>query len=279
MIWWGGGATLGAPRPPRIAFAMPTICRTALAALLLAAPLGAQQPTSALDSALAKVTARGRQLVAQDIAMWHGGDALMALRPTAAEVGAVVAHVLPNGRWEVLAGTLTAGRDTLVVRFRASQANADSQFVATRLDVPLRLTGVEREMAVAVAVASQDFGRVTRPFNSYVFPVGAGDFDVYFLPAQTRPDVVPHGGDVRYRITDHGTRILTKAPLHRSVLDRPNNPEAVAMMHTSFDSLPVETDVFLAMRRAPKLPEFVVTERWTYEVQTDGRITRRPTTP
>lgn len=258
---------------------MPTIRRTALAALLLAAPLGAQQPTSALDSALAKVTARGRQLVAQDIALWHGGDALMALRPTAAEVGALVARMLPNGRWELLAGTLTPGRDTFVVRLRASQTNADSQYVAARLDTPLRFTGIERDLAVALTVAGQDFGRITRPFNSYTFPLPQGDVDVYFLPAQTRPDVVPHGGDVRYRITDHGTRILTKTPLHRSILDRPNNPEAVAMMHTSFDSLPVETDVFLAMRRAPKLPEFVVTERWTYEVQTDGRITRRPTTP
>lgn len=258
---------------------MPTIRRTALAALLLTAPLGAQQSTPALDSALAKITARGKQLVAQDIALWHGGDALMALRPTAAEVGAVVARVLPNGRWEVLAGTLTAGRDTLVVRLQASQTNADSQFVAARLDVPLRLTGIERDMAVALSVASQDFGRVTRPFNSYVFPVGQGDLEVYFLPAQTRPDVVPHGGDVRYLITDRGTRIVTKTALHRSILDRPNNPEAVAMMHTSFDSLPVETDVFLAMRRAPKLPEFVVTERWTYEIQTDGRIKRQATKP
>lgn len=251
---------------------------TSLAAFLLAAPLAAQQPAT-IDSALAKITARGRQLVAYDIAMWHGSDAVLALRPAANEVGPVIAQVLPNGRWEVLAGTLSAGRDTFVVRYRASQTNADSQFVATRLDVPLRLTGREREMAVALSVAIQDFGKVTRPYNGYVFPLEAGEFEVYFLPAQTRPDVVPHGGDVRYRIADHGTRILTKTPLHRSILDRPNNPEAMAMVHTSFDSLPVETDVFLAMRRAPKLPEFVVTERWTYEVQTDGRITRQATKP
>ena len=253
--------------------------RAGLVALLLAAPLGAQQPAPAIDSALARITARGRLLVAQDIALWHGGDALMALRPTAAEVSALVPRLLPNGRWELLAGTLTRGRDTFVVNFRVPQVNGDSQFVATRLEVPLRLTGTEREMAVALAVARADFGKVSRPYNSYILPLGLDDVEVFLLPAQTRPDVAPHGGDVRYHLTDSGTRILSKTPLHRTILDRQAVPGAVAMMHTSFDTLPVETDVFLAMRRAPKLPEIVVTERVTYEIQPDGRISRRPTVP
>jgi hypothetical protein len=253
--------------------------RSVLLALLLAAPLGAQQPSAAVDSALARITARGRQLVAQDIALWHGGDALLALRPTAAEVSAVVARLLPNGRWELLAGNLTRGRDTFVVHIRVPQVNADSQFVATRLEVPLRLTGTERDMAVALSVARADFGKVTRPYNSYALPRGLDDVEVYLLPAQTRRDVVPHGGDVRYHLTDGGTRIITKTPLHRTILDRPTAANAVAMFHTSFDSLPVETDVFLAMRRAPKLAEIVVTERFTYEIQPDGRISRRATVP
>jgi hypothetical protein len=258
---------------------MPPINRFALLALLLAAPLGAQQSPAAVDTALARITARGRQLVAQDIALWHGGDALLALRPTAAEVSAVVARLLPNGRWELLAGNLTRGRDTFVVHIRVPQVNADSQFVATRLEVPLRLTGTERDMAVALDVARADFGKVSRPYNSYALPRGLDDVEVYLLPAQTRRDVVPHGGDVRYHLTDGGTRIVTKTPLHRTILDRPTAANAVAMFHTSFDSLPVETDVFLAMRRAPKLAEIVVTERFTYEIQPDGRISRRATVP
>jgi hypothetical protein len=246
--------------------------------VLFAAPAVSQTAVQRTDSTLSAITARGRLLLAYDIAAWHGGDALQALKPAPGDVNASFARRMPSGRWEVIYGRLTSTKDTFYITYRATQTDADSQFTAAKLPAPLADVGVQREMALAFETAQHDFGKITRPYNSYVLPAEGGGFWVYLLPAQTDPRVFPLGGDVRYQITG-GTTIAEKVRLHNAILDRQAVPaNAVAMMHTSFDSLPSETDVFVVLRRFPKIPEVVATKKVNYEIGIDGSISTLPAT-
>jgi hypothetical protein len=255
----------------------PILFSLAIAAASVPAAAG-QTPAPPADSTLAAITARGRALLRYDIASWHGGDAIVALKPIPGEINASFARVTRSGRWEVVFGRLNAAKDTFYITYRATQTDADSQFTAAKLPTPIADVGVQREMALAFQTAQQDFGRITRPYNAYVIPASGQDLWVYLLPAQTDPRIFPLGGDVRYRITG-GSSIVEKVRFHNAILDRvmPQsgrpNEVPVAMVHTSFDTLPSETDVFVVLRRAPKLPEVVVTRNFLYQIAIDGTIT------
>ena len=242
---------------------------------VLAAPAAAQAQAAPADSVLAAITARGWELVRYDIAAWHGGDALEALKPDMREINASFARVGPRGKWEVVYGRLTEKKDTFFVTYRAVQFGPDSQFAATRVAVPEPDIAAQREMALDFQIAQQDFGPVTRPYNAAILPAPAGGFWVYLLPAQTDPRNFPLGGDVRYWIVNGA--IVAKVRFHTAILDRPTptpggGQQLVAMMHTSFDSLPSETDVFVVLRRVPKLPEVVATKNFNYQIAVDGTI-------
>jgi hypothetical protein len=258
---------------------MPNMRAVPLVALL-ALPVAAQSPSPPADSTLAGITARGRQLLQYDIAAWHGGDAVMALQPKPGEITVSFARLVADNKWEVSYGRLNETKDAFLVTYRAVQTDADSAFTATHLAVPIaeRFGYVLRARSIETAL--QDFGTTTRPYNSYVLPDLKGGFYVYLLPAQTSPRSFPLGGDVRYRIVN-GTTIVEKVRFHNAILDRPmptpaGGDKLVAMMHTSFDSLPSESDVFVVLRRFPKLPEFVATAHFNYQIAVDGTITWAP---
>ena len=257
-------------------FAMHLNLKLALVALVAAAvPVHGQTPPT--DSTLAAITARGRMLQQYDIAAWHGGDAIMALHPQPGEVTVSVAVRNPDGSWLVNYGRLSEKKDTFYITYRATQVNADSVFTAARFAAPLPQVGALREMALAIETATRQFGRVNRPYNSYIVPAPAGGYWVYFLPAQTDSRTFPLGGDIRYRILG-GTTIADSARFHRTILERvtgtaPDGSKQVASFHTSFDSLPSETDVFVVLRQSPKLPELVATKNFTYQIDIDGTIT------
>lgn len=254
---------------------MPTSYRLVLLLAGLAAPVTAQLPAPPADSTLAAISARGRMLQQYDIAAWHGGDAIMALQPKPGEVTVAVSYRLPDGTWQVNYGRLSERKDTFYVTYRAVQVNADSAFTASRFAAPLPLVGLIREMAVAMEVAQRQFGKVARPYNSYVIWAPKGVW-VYMLPAQTDTRSFPLGADARYHVVD-GV-IADSVRFHRTILERqtalrPNGGAQVASIHTSFDSLPSETDVFVVLRQFPRLPELVATKNFTYQIGVDGVIT------
>jgi hypothetical protein len=262
---------------PRLIPRLALLLAAPAAALAFAPNASAQLPTPPSDSTLAAISARGRTLLQYDIAAWHGGDAVMALKPAPGEVTASFARRNPDGSWAVYYGRLSAAKDTFYITLRADQVDADSGFTASRLATPGPTTGVLREMALALETATHQFGKINRPYNSYVVPAPAGGFWVYFLPAQTDTRAFPLGGDIRYRITD-GTQIVDSVRFHHAILERqtavrPNGETQVASVHTSFDSLPSETDVFVVLRQFPRLPEIVVTKNFYYQVAIDGTIT------
>lgn len=230
-----------------------------------------QEPSPPTDSALAGITARGRAIVAYDIAAWHGTDAVMALKPTR-QITASIARQEQTGRWKVFFGDLSATRDTMYVHYSAEQTSSDSTFLGLAHDPPLAVTGAPARMAAAIRTAVAAFGAVTRPYNAYAIPATPSGIWVYLLPAQTTLTEFPHGADARYWLDASGTRVLASHRFHRTILNLASQPNAVAGMHTSFDSLPAETDVFMVLRRHPSLPELISTEHYHFEVRRDGTI-------
>jgi hypothetical protein len=240
--------------------------------ILVASGTLAQRPNPP-DSVLRAITSRGRELVAYDIAAWHGSDAITALGVPERDLSASIARRDSTGKWELLVGRLSPARDTFFVLYRAIQ-HSDSTFTAMRESHPVPFTGAERAMAVAIDTVQRQVRPGPRPYNSYVITADHG-YWVFLMPAQTDPGIFPHGGDWRARVQDG--RIVALSRLHNTILDRTTPPpNAVTMAHTSFDTLPSETDVFMVLRRAPRLSELVVTSSTDFTIDTTGRIVAAP---
>jgi hypothetical protein len=100
---------------------------------------------------------------------------------------------------------------------------------------------------------------------------------VYLVPATTRPGVWPLGGDVRYLMSQDGTKIVEKRQLHNSLIEveRPkdDSQKQVAGIHTHvLDDVPEDTDVFHVLRRKSAVPEIIVTRRFVFLVDAVGEV-------
>ena len=243
-------------------------------ALLMAAPQArAQTGDAIMDTVLAGITARGRELAAYDVAAWHATDAVQALPGERLPVNAFVARQDSSGRWVVSFGRLAEARDTFYRAYEAVQGDTPEQFNVKVHSPPEAMTGHERAAAAALRLGISAFGPVQRPYNGYVFPAPGGDWWVYLLPAQTEWGVFPHGSDVRYRVSADGASILETRPMHRTLMNRQLPDSATLGMHTAVvDTLPEDSDVFLVLSRVPHKPEYVVSDCCIYAVQLDGRI-------
>jgi hypothetical protein len=262
-----------------------------LAALALAsAPLAAQNavPPRAMphdaappnDSTLGAITARGRALAAYDAAAWHASDALMAL--TAAPQG-VTGYVVRQAEagWVVAFGRLSDDRSSFVVAYEArpgADSSRNAGYTATALSPPLADTGYYARAARAIDTARAAFGAVQRPYNVAALPAPGGEWWVYLVPAPTVAGVWPLGGDARYRVSADGRRVLERRQLHRAVIEfgaepAPAGGRVEAGTHVAvLDDVPEDTDVFHVLTRTPKVPQYVVTNAFVYNIATDGTI-------
>ena len=265
---------------------MPAL-RHLLVSLIAALVLGngnlpAQDVPAAPDTAeLRAVTTRGRMLAEYDRASWHGTDVVRARMPRPVGVEGLLAVRSADGRWRVLFGRLSAGKDSLIVVARAVQATRADSFQATIHEGTVLGDDGERNAFRALQAAGADLQRGpvphNGPYNSYVLPRPAGGWWVYFLPAQVQRGVYPHGGDFRYAISADGATVMEKLQMHRTVLMSQVPPDGAAGFHTSIVSgTPVDSDVFLVLTRQPAKPELVATQHFHYEIRTDGSITWQP---
>jgi hypothetical protein len=240
------------------------------------------QPTAPTVSQLADITARGRALAAYDSAAWHGTDAVAALKPPNGSIARYIARPTTAG-WVVAFGRLTAARDTFLVAYEAvhtADARQFDGFTGVAHDKPLVDTDYYVRAARALDTASADFGPVQRSYNVASLPAPQGKWWVYVLPAPTVYGVWPLGADARYLISPDGRTILEKRRLHNSVIEfsarsLPPTPGSVirAGTHTAvLADIPEDTDVFHVLTRTPKVPEYVMTDRYIYRIDTDGKI-------
>lgn len=140
-------------------------------------------------------------------------------------------------------------------------------------------TGYFARAQRAISLAAQDFGPVTRPYNTAALPTAqTGDWFVYLVPAPTRLGYWPHGGDARYRISADGRTLREKRRMHNAVIEYGPPPkdgtQRVAAGHSAvlWDAVE-DTDVFLVLTRQPPMPEYIGSETFYFQVDLDGRIT------
>lgn len=232
-----------------------------------------EKPADAVE--LSQVTKRGKMLAEHDVAAWHSTDAVMALTPKEGSVTGYVAKKADNG-WIVVYGRLSDKKDKYLIAFEATQQSSANEFKVQAFAKPKEDTGFFLNAAKALEISKTAFVPVEdRPYNAAVIPGEEGRFLVYFVPAQTEIGIFPLGGDTRFTVSSDGTKIIETRKLHKSIIEFkvPEGVKPESGYHTAIlDDIPEDTDVFHVLIREPKVPELVVTQKFVYQIQTDGMI-------
>lgn len=238
----------------------------------------AQREKPAAQAELDEITARGKMLYEYDVAAWHSTDAVMALSPPEASIERYIARKTDKG-WVVAYGKFNEKKDKFLIVYEAAQGAKAEEFKAAKLEKPKEDAGFFLNAARAHETTVNDFIKTNppqRPYNFAVLPTEAGEFFVYALPAQTEIGVFPLGGDIRYRISKDGAKIVEKRQMHRSIIEFAVPPEMAKIetgYHTAIlDDVPEDSDVFHVLTRTPKVPELVVTNKFVYQIAADGTI-------
>ena len=248
--------------------------------LLLAASVlfaGDKKPKQSTP-VMADVTARGRALYEYDQTAWHGTDAVLAMHPPEDWHPRYIAHKSDNG-WSLVFGVLNEQRDRFIIVYEATQGTTLQDFTAKKLDPPREDTGFYLAAAKAIDTALQDFKGERRPYNVAILPATNDQLYVYVYPAQTKINVYPLGGDVRYLVSADGSSIVEKRQLHKSIIELqpssiPKGATPAGGVHSHvLSDVPEDTDVFHVLARQPPQPEFIGTpNKKFYEISEDGTI-------
>lgn len=235
----------------------------------------AQRSSPPSKAELAEITERGRQLAEYDVAAWHATDAVLALKPLEGSVARYIAKKTNNG-WVVAFGRFNEKRDKFLIVYEANQGASPKEFSVKKYDSPREDTGFYLSAAQAIETALADFRGVNRRYNVAVLPASSGQMYVYVVPAQTKQGIYPLGGDVRYLVSQDGSKIVEKRQLHKSIIEFATPPEVQkveAGYHTAvLDDIPEDTDVFHVLVRKPSVPEWIATQQYVYRIETDGTI-------
>ena len=223
---------------------------------------------------LAGVTERGRALYAYDQAAWHGTDAFFALKPDTKGLTHYICRKSTSG-WVVSFGNWNDAHDKLSIVYEARETGDSGKYKARKYDPPIEasaeLTAMERGLELAI----HDFGTQTRQHNTAILPAAGGKLFIYIYPGQTKENVWPLGGDVRYTISADGKQIVEKRQLHKGVMDMEYKPGsgAVSGVHSHILSdVPEDTDVLYVLTRKPSIPEYIATQKEKFVVNVDGSI-------
>lgn len=246
----------------------------ALLFLVFASTFG-QRSKPADAAELSAITDRGKTLANYDVAAWYSTDAVEALSPSAGNVSGYIAR--KNGEsWTVVYGKLSEKKDKYLIAYEATQQSSPKEFKVQAFQQPREDTGFYLNAARAIELAKTSFVPAERrPYNVAVFPSKGGDFYVYFMPAQTENGIFPLGGDMRFIVSADGTKVLETRQLHKAIIEfqAPKDTRPDSGIHTAIlDDVPEDTDVFHVLARDPKIPELVVTQKFVYQIATDGTI-------
>jgi hypothetical protein len=246
-----------------------------LTILLVASVASAQRSAPASKTELAEITERGRQLAEYDAAAWHATDAVIAMKPAEGSVARYLAKKTDKG-WIVAFGRLNEQRDKFLIVYEAGQGGNPKEFSVKKYGAPKEDTEFYFSAAKAIETALAEFTGANRPYNVAVLPAKSGQLYVYVIPAQTEHGVYPLGGDVRYLMSQDGSKIVEKRQLHKSIIEFKSPPEEQKTeggYHTAvLDDIPEDTDVFHVLVRKPSVPEWVATQKYVYRIEVDGSI-------
>jgi hypothetical protein len=227
-----------------------------------------------LKAYLVGVTERGRALYEYDQAAWHGSDAFLALHPDHNGLTNYVCSKTASG-WVVSFGGWNTTRDRLLIVYEAVETGKVGQFEAHAIDPPREATEDVAAKERALELASANYPRPNRQYNSAVLPAPDGDLYVYLYPAQVKETIWPLGGDVRFTVSADGKKIIETRQLHKTIIDMEFKPEQhpVGGVHVHILSdVPEDTDVFYVLNRKPAMPEYVGAGKHIFVVDTGGTI-------
>ncbi|MEP6900283.1 MAG: hypothetical protein ABJA66_00955 [Actinomycetota bacterium] len=234
-----------------------------------------QREKPATQAELDEITTRGKMLYEYDVAAWHSTDAVLALSPTEDSFTGYIGKKTDQG-WVVAYGKLNDKKDKYLIVYEAVQGAKAEEYKAVKLAKPREDIGFYLNAAKAFDTVQADFKGLNRPYNFAVLPAKDDEFFVYVLPAQTEAEIFPLGGDVRYRISKDGTKVMEKRQMHKSIIEfkvPPPNIKPVTGYHTAIlDDVPEDSDVFHVLTRNLNLPELVVSQRFVYRIAPDGTI-------
>lgn len=256
---------------------MPPIAAVAALTLIVFAGLDEPQEPPSKEE-LATITRRGRDLAGYDAAAWHASDAIQAKNPKSGSISGYIARKTDRG-WVVAFGRLDEDRAKYLIAYEARPGAQPDDYEVEAFDPPKEDTRFCRSAARAIETALKDFTEhfegERRPFNVAVLPTEQARFSVYLVPAPTKPNVWPLGGDIRYLVSRDGTEILGERQLHKSIIEneppKDKDQKQVAGMHTHvLSEIPEDTDVFQVLARKPAVPELIRTEHFVFVVEPDG---------
>jgi hypothetical protein len=254
------------------------VTMTVLASLAFADPPARTGPPTPKE--LAAITARGRDLAGYDAAAWHASDALQLKQPKEGSIVRYIARKIDK-RWSVAFGRLDEKGEKFLIAYEATQGDKPDAFDVKQLNPPREDAGFHATAAKGIDTSLEDFTShfegEQRPYNVAVLPAEKAQVWVYLIPAQTKPNIWPLGGDVRYLISQDGKKIVEKRQLHKSVIEveppKDNNNQQAAGIHTHvLDDTPEDTDVFHVLTRKPPVPELILTKRFVFQVDPAGAI-------
>lgn len=251
---------------------------TVLTAFVLADPQERKEPPAKEE--LAAMTDRGRDLAGYDAAAWHGSDAVQAKQPKEGSVVRYIARKVDK-KWVVAFGRLDDKGEKFLIAYEATQADKPDNFDVKEMAPAKEDTGFFLVAARAIDTSLKDFAEhfegEQRHYNVAILPAEKGQVWVYLVPAPTKPNVWPLGGDVRYLMSADGTKIVSKRQLHKSVIEveppKDKDNQQVGGVHTHvLDDTPEDTDVFHVLSRKPAVPELILTKHFVFQVDPDGSI-------
>ncbi len=234
----------------------------------------AQRTSPPSKAELAQVTERGRQLAQYDVAAWYATDAVVATKPDEGLVRRYIARK-EGDKWIVMFGRLNDNGDKFLIAFEATQGATPKEFTVKKHNPAKEDTGFFLSAAKAIDTSLAEFKGEERPYNVAVLPAPSNLFHVYVVPAQTKQDVFPLGGDVRYLVSADGLKIVEKRQLHKAIIEfafPPDNTPAAGFHTAVLDDIPEDTDVFHVLSRRPSVPQYVGTKQYVFLIMPGGTV-------
>lgn len=238
----------------------------------------AQNDKPPTQAELDDITARGKMLFEYDVAAWHSTDAVFAMSPEEGSFTRYIARKTEKG-WAVAYGKFNEKQDKFLIVYEAVQGIKPEDFKVIKLDKPKEDNGFYLNAAKSLETALAEFSKsyiLNRSYNFAVLPTKNDEFFVYALPAQTQIGIFPLGGDVRYKISKDGAKIVETRQMHKSIIEVSTPPKDVEVKtgyHTAvLDDIPEDSDVFHVLTRKFNIPELVVTNKFVFQIAPDGSI-------
>jgi len=234
-------------------------------------PVAHERSVPADAAELAAIAERGKAIAAYDAAAWHATDAVQALHPKTGLAQMYIGQQTSAG-WVIAFGRLNETKDKFLLAFETTPTSDIKQPKVSVNTPPSEKQGQWLDEARAYDTARTTFKPQVRPYNGTVLPAPQGEWYVYFYPAQTTFESFPAGADIRYRISQDGSRIVETHRMHASLLEYkvPKGGQAEMTYRTSFlDDAPEDTDVANVLMMG-NIPMIISGHKFTYQIAADG---------